>query len=218
MFRAILWTQWKWLRLFILVGSVGLFALPIFSVWNFSDPDADRWRVESLLSTMQLISVFYALFAALAGLLIAAGSWQFDLRGKHVYALSLPIPRWHYVLLRFAAGTLLLLVPAAFVYAGATSAVASASIPLGLHGYPLMLALRFLLASFLVYGVVFAMTALPPRLVTGVAIGLGALMIIDLLFAGAGRPLFIYTSLSEIFVKDLGFFDVFIGRWMLIDV
>lgn len=218
MFRAILWTQWKWLRLYVLIGAVGLFAMPVFSVWNFSDPDVDRWRVNTLLSTMQLTSVFYALFAALAGLLIAAGSWQFDLRGKHVYALSLPVQRWHYVLLRFGAGALLLIIPAAFLYAGAITAIASAYIPLGLQAYPLVLSLRFLLASFLVYAVVFAMTALPNRLVTGVMVGFGALMLIDALFAGAGMPLHIYETLGGLFVKELGFFDVFLARWTLIDV
>ena len=218
MFRAILWTQWKWLRLIIFVGGVALFSMPIVMLWNFSDPGMDRWRVTSLLHVMQAGSVLYGMIAAFAGLVMAAGSWSYDMKGKHVYALSLPVPRWHYVLLRFGAGALLLLIPAGMLYIGSLAATSTAVIPLGLHAYPFALAIRFLLASFLAYAIVFALTALPSRTVITACGALAALLLLDAFSHATPAPLNITEALIAVFVKGLGFMDIFAARWMLIDV
>ncbi|RDJ93095.1 DUF2867 domain-containing protein, partial [Lacticaseibacillus rhamnosus] len=67
-----------------------------------------------LLGAMQAWGVLYPVLAAALGLLVAIATWAPAHRGRPVHALSLPLPRGRYVLLRFAAG-LVLLVPPVFI-------------------------------------------------------------------------------------------------------
>src|SRR5205823_857995 len=101
----------------------------------------------------------YPVLAAALGLLVAIATWAPDHRGRHVHALSLPLPRWRYVLLRFGAGATLLAAPIVAVSAGALLATWSATIPAGLQGYPGALAIRFALAVLVAYAVFFAVSA-----------------------------------------------------------
>jgi hypothetical protein len=218
MFRAILFTQWKWTRALLLPLVIVTFAVPIYSVQQFSDASLSRWQVSSILSTMQAWGMGYMIGAMFTGLVVAAAAWSFDLKGRHVYALSLPLPRWHYVLLRYVAGVLLLLVPAFFLWLGSLLATSSAVIPLGLHAYPTALALRFLLASFIIFSVMFAVTIMPKKVGIGLPVVLGAIFMLDLFIHQVSPETKLIGSVFDWAVRWPGFLEVYFGRWMLIDV
>src|SRR5260370_29605065 len=90
---------------------------------------------------------------------MAIAAWAADHRGRHIHALTLPIERWRYVLLRFGAGFVLLAAPIAAVLIGASLAVLTATLPPGLQAYPVALAVRFPFAVFVAYAVFFAVWA-----------------------------------------------------------
>src|SRR5258708_24119776 len=146
MFRVMLYTQWKWSRLIILLGSIAAFALPIISVQGAARADRNPLAAQDLLHTVQSWGTLYPILAAALGLLVAMAGWAPDHRGRHVHALTLPLPRWRYVLLRCAGGAALLAIPVAAVFTGAILATATATLPPGLQGYPLALGPHFALA------------------------------------------------------------------------
>src|SRR6058998_4429916 len=135
MFRVLLYSQWKWTRLIVALGSIAAFALPIVSVQGAARADASPLQAGELLQAVQSWGTLYPVLAAALGLLVAITTWAPDHRGRHVHALSLPVPRWRYVALRFGAGTALLAAPIVAVVAGALLATWSATIPAGLQGY-----------------------------------------------------------------------------------
>src|SRR3989442_12941024 len=143
MFRAILYSQWKWSRLIVVLGTVVGFALPIVSLQGAAGAARGPLQAQGLLRAVQSGGGLYPVLAAALGLLVAIATWAPDPRGRHVHALSLPLPRWRYVLLRFGGGVTLLVGPILAVLVGALLATTLASIPVGLQGYPLGLALRF---------------------------------------------------------------------------
>src|SRR5207302_4981535 len=118
--------------------------------------------------------------AAALGLLVAISTWAPDHRGRHVHALSLPLPRWRYVLLRFGSGATLLAAPIAAVTIGAVLATAVATLPPGLQGYPASLALRFALAVLVAYAMFFAVSAGTAR-TAGIILGvIGAIIAVQI--------------------------------------
>src|SRR2546426_7183368 len=159
MFRAILYSQWKWSRLIVVLGTVVGFALPIVSLQGAARADRGPLQAQELLRAVQSWGGLYPVLAAALGLLVAIATWAPDHRGRHVHALSLPLPRWRYVLLRFGSGVTLLVGPILAVLVGALLATTLASIPVGLQGYPLGLALRFAMAVLVAYAVFFAVSA-----------------------------------------------------------
>src|SRR3989442_11968598 len=154
-----LYSKGKWSRLIVALGSVAAFALPIISVQGAARADASPLQAGELLQAVQSWGTLYPVLAAALGLLVAIATWAPDHRGRHVHALSLPLPRWRYVLLRFGAGATLLAAPVIAVAAGALLATWSATIPAGLQGYPVALAIPFPLAVLLPYSRFFALSA-----------------------------------------------------------
>src|SRR2546423_3256376 len=135
MFRAILYTQWKWCRLVILLATLAAFALPLLSVQGARGV-VGYWETRQLLGSIQGWGVLYPVLATTVALIVAMVAWAPDHRGRHVYALSLPLPRWHYALLRFAAGATLLAAPAVAVWLGGILATSMAVVPAGVHADP----------------------------------------------------------------------------------
>ena len=78
---------------------------------------------------------------------------------KHVYALSLPLARWEYALLKFAAGVTLVLIPVVALLAGTLLGLAGLDVPDGLHAYPFAFTFRFMLAVLIAYAAAFAAAA-----------------------------------------------------------
>src|SRR6266511_1301366 len=119
MFRMILFTQWKWSRLILLPAVIAAFALPVFSVQAVGTPNQSGWEARRILSAVQTWGIAYPLLATGIALAIAMTAWGADHRGRHVYALSLPLPRWNFALQRFGAGIVLLIAPALALWIGA---------------------------------------------------------------------------------------------------
>ncbi len=214
MFRAILYTQWKWTRLALLPGVVIAFSLPVLSVQGAGDSRLPYW----VLRGVGGYGVWFPALAAALGLLVAVTAWREDHRGGHVYALSLPVERWRYALLRFAAGAVLLAGPIVALWLGSLLATAAASIPPTLRAYPNAVALRFALAALVAYGLFFAVSAGTARTATYVLGGVAALIAFDVLLQAAGANVSVSREVWAWLTRAPGPMAVFTGRWMLIDV
>ena len=218
MFAVILYSQWKWSRLIVVLGSIAGFALPIVSVQGAARADRSPLQAAELLQAVQTWGTFYPVLAAALGLLVAIATWAPDHRGRHVHALSLPVPRWRFVLLRFGGGAVLLAAPVAAVLIGALLAIASATLPSGLQGYPVALAARFALAVTVAYAVFFAVSAGTSR-TAGVILGIiGAIVLVQIVVGVANLNLDLVGVLQRAALNWPGPLAIFTGRWMLIDV
>ena len=218
MFRMILFTQWKWSRGMLLPAVLLAFVLPIWSVQRAGDPNQSWWEARQLLDHVQSWAVAYPVLAAALALAIAMTAWGADHRGRHVYALSLPVPRWHYALQRFGAGIILLAVPIVALWIGAMVAAATITVPAGLHTYASALALRFALAAAVAYAVFFAITAGTTRTAGYVLAIIGGLIAVQILIAAAGLEVRIIPFVGDRLLLWPGPLEIFSGRWMLIDV
>ena len=101
MFRQMLYTQWKWSRLLIVAGALAGFSIPLLSVRPLGDPTVAGSAIALVLATVGAYGLLYPLLAGGAGLMLALTTWGPDHAGQHVYALTLPLPRWRYAVLRF---------------------------------------------------------------------------------------------------------------------
>ena len=218
MFRAILYSQWKWSRLIIVLGTLAGFALPLLSLQGAARADRGALQAQELLRAVQSWGTLYPILAAALGLLVAIATWAPDHRGRHIHALTLPLPRWRYVLLRFGAGVVLLLAPIAAVLVGASLAVMTATIPTGLQGYAVALALRFALAVLVAYAVFFAISAGTAR-TAGIILGaVAALIVVQVVASIANIDLDLFGMVQVVLLQGAGPLAVFTGRWMLVDV
>lgn len=214
MFRVILMAQWKWTRLLLLPAVVVAFALPFLSV-QYADSSRPSWEV---IRSSGEWSVWFAALAGAVGLLVGTSAWISDHRGGHVYALSLPVERWRYVLLRYGSGALLLAAPILFLWIGVLIATSSVELQVGLKAYPNALALRFALAVLVSYSIFFAISCGTSRTAGYILTVIGGVIIAELLLRAAG----INAQLIDPFVSGVldwpGPLEVFTGRWLLIDV
>lgn len=220
MFRAVLFTQWKWVRWPLLVGTILAFGTPVMSVQGIGLAElfgGPGHGTAAVLASMELWSTGYPILAAGLALLVAATGWAPDERGKHVYAMSLPVPRWHYVLLRIAAGGVLLLAPVIALTAGALTATAATTLPLGIHAYPIALSLRFMLAVAVAYALMFLAAASGQRVGYFVSGAFGVVVAAQIVLALFGSFNLIYW-IGGLLLQWPGPLEIFTGRWMLIDV
>lgn len=218
MFRVILYSQWKWSRLIVALGIVAGLALPILSVRAAGALDPDPLRAAAVLAELRAWSVLYPVLAAALGLLVAVAAWAPDHRGGHVHALSLPVPRWRYVLARFAAGLTLLSGPVLALSVGALLATSAAATPPGLQGYPVALALRFALAVVVAFALFFAISAGTAKTAGAILGALGALVLVQVLASAAGVEVNVLGTVESLVLNWPGPLGVFTGRWMLLDV
>lgn len=217
MFRAILFQQWKWTRIVVILGTVVGFAVPLFSTRGISG-GVDHKVAAEFLSGIQSWGVLYPALAGALGVLVAITLWTPDHRGRHVYSLVLPLPRWRYVLLRYAAGLTLLAAPILAVMLGCLLASGMASLPIGLHPYPLALSVRFALAVLVAFTMFFAISSGTKR-TAGIILGsLAALVVVQVLLAAAGTETNLLAPVLNGILTAPGPFAIFTGRWMLIDV
>lgn len=218
MFRVMLYTQWKWSRLIVVAGAIAGFALPILSLQGAARADRSPLEAQDLLRAVQSWGTLYPVLAAALGLLVAMAAWAPDHRGRHVHALTLPLPRWRYVLLRCASGAVLLAIPAAAVFIGAGLATATATLPPGLQAYPFALGAHFAIAVVVAYTVFFAVSAGTAR-TAGIMLGIfGALVVVQVVAGVANLSLNLIDPLWMVVLGATGPFAIFTGRWMLVDV
>ncbi|MFQ5550266.1 MAG: hypothetical protein ACE5FJ_03400 [Gemmatimonadales bacterium] len=206
MFRQILFAQWKATQWPLLILGVITFALPLGSASAFAAQRVDEWA-----PFMPLVAIFGAF--SIGGL-----AWAWDQMGKNVYALSLPLARWEYMLLKMAAGAMLLAIPTATMWVGALIAVSATDLPVGFHAYPTALAVRFGLAALLSYSAFFAFSGARQRT---------QLALIGVFFATViGGGIYLDTSAGEglgrfvekVLTERPGPLEVFVGSWRLFDV
>jgi hypothetical protein len=212
--RALFETQWKWTRGVLLLISLTTFAIPLLSLRSSATARDDSLFITS----MQAWSVGYAFAAAGVGLLIGILSWSYDHRLRHVYALSLPIERWRYALMRFTAGLTLIVLPVATLLVGAEIVAHSALVPQTLHAYPVALTLRFAFAALVAYAVFFAISSATARTAGYILAGIGLLFALQIVLDAAGSRLNLGSYFADLFLAAPGLLAVFGGRWMLVDV
>lgn len=216
-FLVILASQWRWSRMVVVFGTVAGFLIPVLSLQG-ATTGPRAMPPDQLLRFLQSWGILYPLLASLLGLLVAMASWAPDHRGRHVHALSLPLPRPQYVLLRLLAGFTVLLLPIAAVFVGAALATSTAVIPSGLQSYSAALGIRFGLALLVAYSTFFAISGGTAR-TAGIILAAFALVVIgQIMFAAAGVDLDLLTPIQAAVLTWPGPLAVFSGRWMLIDV
>ena len=215
MFRVMVKTQWKWTRLAVLVGVLVAFAMPLMSI----NADLQEPLPRVVIDNMQTWGVGYAILAGTVGLLLAWMAWASDHRGHHVYALSLPVARWRYVLMRFTAGILFLVPIVVALGAGAVLATSPTGVvPPGLHAYPLALTLRFGFAAMVAFSIFFAISAASARAAAYVLGTICTVLMVDFLTDAMGFHWSIGLHAVNLLMVYPGILSVFSGRWTLIDV
>jgi hypothetical protein len=167
---------------------------------------------------MQAWGTAYALLAGAVGLFVAWLAWASDHRGHHVYALSLPVARWRYVLLRFVAGVVLLVPVVIALAIGALLAVGTATVPAGLHVYPIALTLRFAFAALVSFAIFFGISAASVRAAAVILGAVGVVVAASILTDASGLQWQIGTRAIDFLMVYPGILSVFSGRWTLIDV
>ncbi len=221
MYRQILRSQWLALRLSVALLAVLGFALPLLTVtYGGALENAPSETVAQWLFASQKIGVLIPGLALLVGLLLGIGTWAPDHAGKHVYALSLPVPRPMYVLLRFAAGATLVAAPVLALGVGSTVAALSVTLPSGIHAYPAQLTLRFAMACLVCFAIFFAISISTRRAALAVLGLLGGVLLADLLLAALSISGAASVSESVIYLLTNwpGPLAILMGRWALFDV
>jgi hypothetical protein len=194
------------------------FGIPVWVVQRAGLIHPTEWDVVQMLAQIREIGVLFPLLALIAGATMAGTAWAADQRGQHVYALSLPVPRWYYALLRFAAGLLLLIPIALCVWIGAIVAVKAASIPEGLTSYVAPMTLRFILSMLVTYALLFAVVAAPKRVQQIVLAAFVLLIGLQVIAVLAGIKADILGNTIGRLFEWPGPFQVIAGPWMLIDL
>ena len=228
MFQQILFTQWKSFRLGLIPFIVVAFGLPLIAVQGLGPIpegfEGARVGLQYVFDSWQFWLPAFPALALTIGATAALNAWSWDHSTDHIYALSLPISRPRYAAMKMGAGALLVTVPAIALWIGALVASSSIDVPASVHAYPTDLAIRFFLASLLMYSIWFALASGTIRtavMVLGgfIALFFGAAIATE--YASAIVPGFAFnlsTWLVESLVEWPGPFELFSGNWSLIDV
>lgn len=212
MFRAILVTQWKSTRAVIFLATIAGFAIPLASAQSARS----GFGAIDIIGRMQTWGVAYALLAAGAGLLVALAAWRADQHGKHIYALTLPVTRPRYALMRLGAGAVYLLIPILAVLV-ASVLVSVTGVPVGLRAYPLALTLRFALATAVAYALFFSISAGTARTAAIILGAIASVFFLQYVFAVMEVRYNILAAIADFVFVRPGLLSVFSGRWTLID-
>jgi hypothetical protein len=221
MYRQVLKAQWLAARLPVVFVAVLAFALPLLTVtYGGSLEGAPTEQVAQWLYAAQQIGVLIPGLALLVGVLLGIGAWAPDQAGKHVYALSLPVPRSMYVLLRFAAGATLLGVPVVALGLGSVVALLAVTLPVGIHAYPFQLTLRFALASLVCYAIFFSISIATKRAALAVLGVICGVLLADLVVAALNLKSAASVTGTVFYLLTTwpGPLAILMGRWALFDV
>ena len=228
MYQPMLYLHWKQVRMVLIPFIVASFGLPLLAIQGVGIAtgfDMPSMRVYQYMSEAQFWLPFFPALAALIGVTLALTAWNWDHRYNHVYALSLPLKRSEYTMLKMGAGVTLALLPVAAFWIGSHLAAATVQLPAGLQAYPNHIALRFFMAVLISYALLFAMAAGTMRttlyIVSGITLFVvGGNLMND--FLANYYDFFTRVNVVEQSVYFLlrapGPFAVFTGNWNLIDV
>ena len=219
MFARILVAQWKSARIVVTLAAVLAFVLPLGSVlYAGAIGDSAGWQVASWLSASRMVGAIIPFVALGTGLVLGMVTWAPDHAGKHVYAMSLPVPRARYILLRYGAGLVLLGGPAAALLASSLIATLAVDLPRGVSAYPVQLTARFALTLALCYALFFAISIATRRAVLFTLGALGSMVVTDMLLGLAGTRAVVTITVLEALTRWPGPLAILLGRWALFDV
>lgn len=217
MFRAVLWSQWRESRMAVLLLAGVALLLPVLSMNEVRHGSAP-WHAWNLLGAAMRWSAAYPIVALVGAVVLAMGAWRPDHRTRHVYALSLPIKRSHYLLIRYGAGITLLLALGLALLAGATITVLRVNVPSPLHAYPVGLTLRFWMAGLVAYTLLFSVNGLTPRAARMLAALILLVIITSLMTDLLGFDWNPTEMVIDALLSPYSPLSIFRARWMLIDV
>ncbi len=229
MFVETLRMHWRTLRwplailMILSFAAPGLWAIPEAAALGALPPDmaARYWMTGRMPNDGDIL---FPLLALVSGSLIALGVWYWDHRENHVLALSLPVSRPRYVLLKLATGTTLLALVAVAFFVGAVVASLGLDFPSWIHAHPVRLAFQFLLAGLVFYALIFALAAgtIPTAMTSLTIVAVVAVIIPVLpLFFGMSMGDLAYRAsqlIGNILYQWPGPFAIFAGDWALIGV
>ncbi len=228
MYQPMLFLHWKQIRFGLLPFIIAAYGLPLLAVQGLGSgpgmeaPSLEAYRV---VSTYGFWLPAFPLLATATGVTLALSSWNWDHQLGHVYALSLPISRLRYAVNKMASGVVLALLPAFAFWVGAHVAVASITLPPGLHAYPDQLTVRFLAATLVAYALLFALAAGTMRTTVWLLLGVAAAMGVSVVLSQWVFPYFgilrgtnLLGWVLRVLSSAPGPFQVFSGNWTLIDV
>jgi hypothetical protein len=226
MLAQMTYLQWKASRWVLLPFVLLCFGLPQLALRLAAEGATYRGVMvaESFVYGLQLWMPVFPLLAAIVGFAAALTAWVWDHNANHVYALSLPVRRSQYTLLKLAAGGASLLMPVLAILLGALVAILLNEVPEGLRAYPVAFTMRFLLAALLAYALGFALAAGTIRTTVIVIAAFLLFLIGGTLLVGFIESL---TKLDLVTPVDLlynafgtwaGPFHVYGGAWTLVDV
>jgi len=228
MVQPMLLVHWKQARLLLIPFIVAGFGLPLLAVQGFGGVGDDRavsMEAYRFLTSYQVWLPYFPMLAGAVGGVLALTSWNWDHQLGHVYALSLPVARWEYAMLKMGAGAALVLVPVAALWVGAHVASASVALPEGIRAYPNQLAFRFFAATMISYALFFAMAAGTIRTtvwivstVMALVIGGNLLVVVLEPYVPALDDVNVVQTVLGWLLRAGGPFAVFTGNWALIDV
>ena len=220
MFGAVCRIQWRASAVAVALLTAAAFMVPLVAVQQsgFTVGDRRAWDLVVMLSAVESAGALFPILAIILGLTLSVGAWSADHQVDHVYALTLPIPRWHYVLLRFGAGLLLILPVTLAVGLGCAIAIGSIDVPEGLRAYGGTITLRFGLAALVSYAATFALAAGTKR-TAGTVFGIVlALLAVTMLLDSLGVGTNLLELVANAVFRRPGPFEVLAGPWMLIGV
>ena len=217
MFKQMFVVQWRFTRKAIAAVSV-LVAIVPATTMRMSAVSTVNFTPRGLVQQSIALGLILAMFGALTGLIIYEATWRNDASGKNVYLLSLPITWRQFTLNRLSGALLLLLVPAVCLWIGGVIGTAFVPLPPTLHVYALGVAVRFFLASSLMYCLWSALVQFSGQKATLVFLILLLLtIIIPVLVSMSGIALPTDTIFRWI-ADPPSPFSVFFSRWAIIDV
>lgn len=217
MFTMILRTHWAWTRLVVAGVSLLAFLMPAFA-WRMAGGNSSAFGAVQLMDGLSVLGPLLAFLALMGPFVLAVYPWTLDAETNHVYPLTLPITWTRYVGMRYVAGALTLIVPAAALYLGSRFVVSLVVLPPLLQAYPGSLAIRFLLAMLVAYSASFSLQYLAGRRATLVAlVSLLALLLVATILEVSGLNS-IVNRLGNLLFDPRGPFGVFTDTWVLIDV
>lgn len=219
MFAQVLRAQWKYSRAAVAVFTVLCFGAPLATVYYRPGAVVTAGvPVSFWLLGAERVGTAIPVLALLLGVVFGLGAWAPDTAGRHVYALALPLPRWHYVLLRFGAGAVLTAVPVLSLLAGSLIAAGVVTLPAGVHAYPVQLGLRFGFAVLVCFALIFTLAIATRGAVLGVLGALGGMVVADVLLGAAGQESVVLETMFRLLTTWPGPLSILIGRWALFDV
>ncbi len=219
MFREMLRMQWRSTGIIGAALAVVAFAAPLVTVlYGANLGQASTFAVASWLDAAAAVGAAVPVIALVAGVLLGMAVWSADHLGGHVYALSLPLPRWRYVVLRFGAGLALLAAPIVALGAGAFIATAVVDLPEGLHAYPLEMTVRFAAAALVCYALFFALSSATKRIALALLGVVGGFALADVLLVALGQGSMVLATGFRLLTTWPGPLAILMGRWALFDV